>query len=381
LTDVEPSSPELPPQEICNHCHLEVPVGAFCGNCGAHLSDETQHRRLSNFAAAPNEHVGHVAVISTLFPHLPHRHAHAFRQALVGGVIIVIALAALRLYAPATVMASILLPVLYLLYLYEVEVYEEEPVLVIGVTFVFSLLLGVGYTLVIDRLLSPTTIDGHSLSLVVQGVVLPLVIQSLMLLGPLILLARPRFDEALDGLTFGVASALGFTLGMTLSALWHGLTAPLLGDSPSADEILRLLRPALIAGVVNASATGVITATLWVRRHGRSAERHRSSLRGLPAAIVAVVLVQIGLGFAAYYVADLLLLVGLWTLAAMALLLYLRVVLHHALLDEGREHALGPMSACEDCHRMVPAMRFCPACGVARSAASKRSRSSVGASS
>jgi hypothetical protein len=52
--------------------------------------------------------------------------------------------------------------------------------------------------------------------------------------------------------------------------------------------------------------------------------------------------------------------------------MYLRLVIHHALLEEGAEHEVGPVGPCPECRRLVPAMLFCPACGVARSAASKR---------
>ena len=54
-------------------------------------------------------------------------------------------LASLHLFAPATVAATFLLPVLYLLYLYEVEVYEDEPWLLIGATMVTGAVLGYAF--------------------------------------------------------------------------------------------------------------------------------------------------------------------------------------------------------------------------------------------
>jgi rRNA maturation endonuclease Nob1 len=59
---------------------------------------------------------------------------------------------------------------------------------------------------------------------------------------------------------------------------------------------------------------------------------------------------------------------------AAALLLYLRVVIHDALLVEGAEHEIGADSLCPECHRMVPTMQFCPSCGAARAAAPKQTR-------
>jgi hypothetical protein len=63
--------------------------------------------------------------------------------------------------------------------------------------------------------------------------------------------------------------------------------------------------------------------------------------------------------------------------ATIALLLYVRLVIHQALLVEGVEHEIGPDSECPECHRIVPTMAFCPACGVARAASSKQKRIGV----
>ena len=67
---------------------------------------------------------------------------------------------------------------------------------------------------------------------------------------------------------------------------------------------------------------------------------------------------------------------GVVLLAAISivLLLYVRVVIHDALLVEGAEHGVGPEAPCPECHRMVPTMAFCPACGAARAAGTKQGR-------
>jgi hypothetical protein len=79
--------------------------------------------------------------------------------------------------------------------------------------------------------------------------------------------------------------------------------------------------------------------------------------------------VQVGLGIAGYLLTDLLPLVALSALAAVVLILSLRLVIHHALLDEAAEHGIGAIALCPECHHLVPTMSFCPACGVSRSAA------------
>ena len=56
------------------------------------------------------------------------------------------------------------LPVLYLLYLYEVEVYEDEPWLVVGATMFVGALLGVGFANVMGSSLSTFDLTGDSAS-------------------------------------------------------------------------------------------------------------------------------------------------------------------------------------------------------------------------
>jgi hypothetical protein len=83
------------------------------------------------------------------------------------------------------------------------------------------------------------------------------------------------------------------------------------------------------------------------------------------------VLAQVGLGLASYFIRDLLLLVVVWSAVAALLLVWLRVVLHHVLLDEGGAHRIGAPSVCAECHHVVPTMLFCPSCGAVRSAEPK----------
>jgi RNA polymerase subunit RPABC4/transcription elongation factor Spt4 len=358
----------------CPHCGNLVPVGVYCGYCGAHFSDAAGRGRTDAYAASPGEHLIRPTIITTLFPHLPHRHAHIFREALAAGVLIVLVLAAFRLYSSALIAAALILPILYLLYLFEVEIYEHEPATVIAATFLTGAVLAVAYTLITGKLISGSLI-GTQQGAFVSGVVLPVIAQLLMVAGPLLLLSRAHFDEALDGLTFGVSAALGFTLASVLTGYWHVFTSPLQGSAVvSAESVLRLLRAGILVALVNATTTGMITASLWTFVHKRSRVRHFSHWRGLPATIAVAFGAQIALGLIGYFVPSLLLLVVAWAIAAVLLLVWLRVIVHHALLDEGAELFIGEPSACPECHRLVPTMLFCPVCGVARSAGPKAAR-------
>jgi RsiW-degrading membrane proteinase PrsW (M82 family) len=366
---------EGPPLVICPHCDSSVPPGEYCGHCGAHLATDDKKRRHA-FAALPNEPVLHFNVVSTLFPHLPHRSGGPFRWAMVAGLIFVLLLVALSLYAPATAAACALLPALYLLYLYEVEVYAEEPWLLIGVTMVTGAVLGFVYATVLGGAASQLQLTGDSgTTFVIAGIGSPIVAQTLMLAGPVVLFAiRGRsYREPLDGLTFGAASALGFSLASELTSLWPVITGPLMGSGQPVDWALRLLRLGVLLSLVNASTTAVVTAAWWLHRYDLK-RSERSWEVSVPVALLVAYGVQLVLGIVTFVVPELLAQVLVWTVAAVGLMLYVRQVIHQALLAEGSVHEIGPDSQCPECHRIVPTMAFCPHCGAARAAAPRSSR-------
>jgi RsiW-degrading membrane proteinase PrsW (M82 family) len=323
--------------------------------------------------------VGQIAIITTLFPHLPQRDGPPFRIALVAGGAVVLLLAAFHLFALATVAAVLVLPALYLMYLYEVEVYESEPWLVIGATMVAGAVLGLAFTNLLGESLSQRMLTGDlGTAFVLAAFVIPISAQSLMLVGPLFLFQfRQRFREPLDGLTFGAASALGFTLASTLAAYWPLLAGPLVAGGSTLDWAVRLTQAGLLVMLVNACTTSLVTASLWLHRFDRRSSGRRR-LTSLPAAVIVAYGVQVMLGVAAFEVKDLVLEVVVRAVAAAALLLYLRWVIHEALLVESAEHEIGPDAPCPECHRVVPTMAFCPHCGAARAASPKRRSSAAG---
>jgi RsiW-degrading membrane proteinase PrsW (M82 family) len=351
-----------------------VPAGDFCGHCGAHLTLASANRPHA-FAAMPNERVARIAIISTLLPHLPHRRGQPFRLALIAGAAAVLLLAALHLFASATVAAVLVIPVLYLIYLYEVEVYEDEPWLVIGATMVAGVVLGFAFARLAGGALSQLTLTAdNDNAFVIASIAAPIVAQLLMLAGPLFLyLFRSRFREPLDGLAFGAASALGFTLASSLTAFWPSITGPLIASGSPFEWALRLTRAGLFLALINASTTALITASLWLNRYDRR-RANRAWQSSLLAAVLVAFGVQIVLGTLGFIVQDLAVEFVILAVATAALLLYVRLVIHQALLVEGVEHEIGPDAPCPECHRMVPTMAFCPSCGAARAASSKQKR-------
>jgi hypothetical protein len=101
----------------------------------------------------------------------------------------------------------------------------------------------------------------------------------------------------------------------------------------------------------------------------------------VPAALIVAVGAQLILGVITFVLTDLVAQVLVWALATIALMLYVRQVIHQALLAEGSVHEIGPDSQCPECHRIVPTMLFCPNCGAARAAAPRSTRPQPGGAS
>ncbi len=235
--------------------------------------------------------------------------------------------------------------------------------------------LGYAFVELAERAATVSTLAGDtSSSFALRGVAIPIVAQALMLAGPLFLyLARSRYREPLDGLTFGAASALGFSLAAELVSLWPLLGGPLIASGNPVDWALRLLRLGVLVSLVNASTTGMIAASLWLHRY--DARRAKRSWEvSLLATLIVGFGVQVVLGALTYTIPDLIVQVLVWAVATVALMLYARQVIHQSLLSEGVEHEIGPDSQCPECHHIVPTMLFCPNCGAARLAAARSSR-------
>ena len=109
------TAPPLPhdgvPTMHCAECDTDVPAGAFCGLCGAHLSphhgDGRGVLRPGAYVAAPGEHVLRLSVVSSLFPHLPHRSRTPFRVALAVLFLALVAFALLGWQAPLIAVSAL----------------------------------------------------------------------------------------------------------------------------------------------------------------------------------------------------------------------------------------------------------------------------------
>ncbi|HEY7780917.1 MAG TPA: PrsW family glutamic-type intramembrane protease [Ktedonobacterales bacterium] len=368
----------------CPHCGREAPDGHYCAYCGAPLhaaapadTRGAAARRRDAYAANPREHVYHPAIISTFFPHLNPSSTHLARWVLLGAALVIFLVGLGRVVPVAYVVAALLIPALYLLYFYDAEIYEDEPLPVLGATFAAGAVLGAGMSLyfapLILRLYRPA-FQPRSEYVLLTGVGLPLLALLLMVLGPLALfLFRRRFDEVLDGLAFGVASALGFAAAQSIVYTWLLITGPVIRTGNPLSWALPTIRISILMPLLDAATAGLICAALWAWR--RPAEGGEVGwLAWPPAAVLVAALGQVIPNVASDLfggeIRDL-----IWyAIVLVILILFVRHVLHHSLI--ARAHALGHGGTlrCPHCGREAPDLPFCPHCGLALRSAAKRER-------
>ncbi len=117
----------------------------------------------------------------------------------------------------------------------------------------------------------------------------------------------------------------------------------------------------------------MIVATIWRYRRGRLAERE---IGAVAMAVIAHIAFSGGTQVMKETAVNALFIL-IWQAAIVgAVLIYIRYLLHHALLEEAA-HLGYAETVCPSCHMHIVASGFCPNCGMALTAAPnavKRSR-------
>jgi RsiW-degrading membrane proteinase PrsW (M82 family) len=286
----------------------------------------------------------------------------------------------LGFFPVAIIAAAVLVPLITIIYLYDVDTYEDEPVRVVALTFLWGVIAGAIFAFLLDKALpvqAASSIGGSAVGggdgdgfPLGRGVIAPLVAGVLMMLGPIVLLTQKRFNDVLDGATFGVTSAVAFvgaqTIITSLGLFRSGLT-------PAGDMLpwlVRLIGLGVATPVIAAGAIGGLAGVLWLRYRGPDEHERMLGPLGYPAvaaglagalllasALVQTLLVRQDL---VAQVVELVLLVALAVLA----LLWLRRIIHVGLLQESLEIPIGPDLTCANCGRPTPSHTFCGECGV-----------------
>lgn len=353
----------------CANCEREVPADTFCVRCGEELATATagSGSNRKDFAAAPGEKLSRPSLVSTIFPQLPNDSMQTFRVSLVLGVVVIVALAAVGLFPVALIAAAILVPLLTVIYLYDVDVYEDQPYYVVGLTMLGGAVAGVALAL-LSRAIAPAdaafvTEDAGS-DVLLRGVLLPALSVALILIGPLVLLRYRKFNDVLDGSTFGAASAIAFTGAQVLTQGFDFLAD---GPNPDGDFVpwlVRLLTIAILLPVLTAGLMGAVGGALWLRYRAPVKQRdHLGPLGNPPVAIAVAVAVLILVAVLQIYLPGGASLAILAVLAPAALI-WLRRVIHLGLLQEASEIEIGPDITCANCGAQTASHTFCQNCGI-----------------
>jgi hypothetical protein len=392
----------------CENCGNEVPASRFCIRCGhEHEGGETALSRIGRvpgasavgrglsgvlsidpsslsgvrraFAAAPHESVLRPTIVSTIFPQLPRPSMAMFRACLGLGVATVLVLGLAKLYPVALIAGAVLLPVLVVLYMVDVNIFEEQSLPVIGGTLAWGLVTG-AVTALIAKGLSPSGsevfVGGHGSLVFTRGVVIPLLSVVLILLGPLAMLRYPRFSTVLDGATFAAASASAFVAAevivQALSVLSHGLRPP----GSVVPWLVQLATIAIALPLVTMAAMGATAGVIWLKL--RAPIRDRQALGRLGSLYLAIPLGAALLVVSAVVQITVVSGLALAILAALAVLalMWLRQVIHVGLLEEALLIEDAPIITCANCGNRTRRGAYCESCGIAL-AALPGSRSAV----
>ena len=299
----------------------------------------------------------------------------SFRLALGLGLAVVVVLAVLGLFTLALVASAVLVPLLTVLYLWDVDIYEDEPMSVLAFTMIWGAAAGVIVGL-IGRATLPSEaglfVKSTSSTALSRGVLLPLLATVLVMAGPLILLPYRKFNDVLDGATFGGAAAVTFAGAEVLTQSYSFLSsAGLHPVGSTAFWVIRLLEFAVALPVLAAAAIGAAVGAFWLRFRAPVRDRGALGILGQPAAAAAAAALLLVLGsLAQVYFPSLEALIALLALDVVALI-WLRRVLHLGLVEESLEIEVGPDIVCANCGRPTPQHTFCINCGISLAALPK----------
>ena len=204
-----------------------------------------------------------------------------------------------------------------------------------------------------------------------RGVLVPLASGLAMLAGPLVLLPYRKFNDVLDGATFGATAAVAFTGALVISQGADLFTGGLRPPGDSLPWIVRLLSLGIASPLIAAGVIGATSGAFWLRYRAPLRDRERLGLVGQPVvATIVALLVLIAAAIGQQLLPFLPALLWQAFLAIIALV-WLRAVIHLGLLQEAAEIPIGSPITCPHCGRMTPAHSFCGNCGASLRAVPK----------
>ena len=374
----------------CSRCQSPVPeVAHFCHHCGQDLVPGDARRR-PRFALQPDEPVASFALISSIMPREAGRHPQTYRTAFTITLVVALVAAIFGAMPIAVLVAAFAIPIVYITYLYDVNLWEDEPLAVTGLAFGLTGLAAALFTALWTALLPLTTTlrdpEGDLLggpqwgTFLILAILVPVVGELIRQVGPVLLASRPAFDDLMDGVTFGVISGVAYACFDTLVRHWALLTGGLVTPQPAQFASLVFLE-GFVKPLVMGTATGLAVAEFSGLGKGFDGYTPRY-FGGVGLAMGANVLYATGIYLLGYVgspnvAVPLQVMWGLLLLGG--LIIRLRTVLQAGLLEGALETAARAeqpdqtaQGFCVRCEMpLLPGSAFCSACGVSMRARAK----------
>jgi len=234
--------------------------------------------------------------------------------------------------------------------------------------------LGVVVTIISDAIFnesSPLKLSPGAGFIVGSTIILPLIQEVIKPLPVLVLRGQGKFSETIDGLTFGVAAALGFA-GAESIVQFSKVIATEPVHTTSANWLFPILGITVLTPLLQGTCTGVIVAVLWKP----SRLSNPLYMLGLPLAFGGHVLYSAISQVLQDNDVNAAIILFFQAAVVGGMLVYIRHLVHSALLEEAKDFGFQVVT-CPHCRRTVGAAGFCPDCGGAISAGPRNASAAV----
>src|SRR4051794_21382876 len=337
-------------------------------------------------------------------PHTSRRSADNYRWAMLISGALILGATALGLLPIAVAAAAFLIPLAYLVYLDDVNLWEEAPTAVVVGLFVATGALAVLVSMFFFEWAfdaqwasfaggsrSRGGIDSMSFpALLIFAVLLPVVAEVAKNLFAVLLAARPQFDDMIDGLTFGVAAGTAYAAFETIVVYRSVFTAQdFRTEQGIATWLVVVVNVMVVKSLIYGTATGIAVAAFSGK--GEAYDGFAPAyFANFGLAVGANVLYWLGVRLMAYLPFGNAL--GLvWGFAILAaLVLKIRMMLQVALLEAAVEAAAKGDGSddkrstfvetfCPECENvLLTNASFCIVCGTSVRSSSKQAKAAMG---
>ncbi|NLT29903.1 MAG: PrsW family intramembrane metalloprotease [Propionibacterium sp.] len=367
----------------CPRCRAQMPeVAHYCHSCGQDMVASDPGRR-KHFAVKPDEPVASFALVSSIMPRGAAQRPQTYRLALIVALAAALLTAIAGALPIAVLLAAFAIPIVYIVYIYDVNLWDDSPIPVTAMAFALTGALAIGFTLLWTNLrsASPVTfgLESGSSSFDVTDFLLlcllvPVVGEILRQIGPLFLASRPKFDDLMDGLTFGVISGVAYACFDTIVKHWDLITGGFQGVDSAATWAALIFLEGFIKPLLMGTATGIACAEFSGLGEGYDGFSGRY-FRGFGEAVLVNIAYQLGvylLNMLPFGSLSVLLSVVWGAILLGIMILRVRNVLHTGLMEAAMEHHAREVETddiieyCPQCE--MPVLEhgsFCNACGAA----------------